>query len=130
MDDLIQDELKQVIGAWAHGQRIHAIPLGHPVRVVKDANGQHEERNKFRQRRAYDYCFSLIAAGIESEKTTILTWQLFNMLVQTAAPKDLTAEERQAAESLAWKALIGGWSRAIAGFPEEHSIAITREADA
>jgi hypothetical protein len=151
MNDLIKSELVEVIRNWADGRRIHAIPLGHPVRVVTDPNGYNprEERHVFRQKRAYDYCFTLIAAGLEhsepprpfaipqkqfatpvqSPKFEALTWELF-MLLTSSAPPDLSTEERQAAESLAWKALNRGWNRALSGFPAEHEIMLAREADA
>jgi hypothetical protein len=130
MNDLIKHELAEVIQAWADGRRIHAIPLGHPVHVVTDKNGTREERHVFRQKRAYDYCFTLIAAGLEqSPKFEALTWELF-LLLTSSAPKDLSTEERQAAESLAWKALNRGWGRALSGFPESHEIMLAREADA
>jgi hypothetical protein len=136
MNDLIQSELHEVLDAWFTGRRIHAIALGHPTRIVPPVHGlhfvaQHEERHVFRQRRTYDYCFSLIKAGLtlEGDKYEALTWDLFTGLTG-AAPKDLSTEERQAAESLAWKALLRGWDRALRGFPEDHGIVLAREADA
>jgi len=129
MHDLIQDELRSVITAWAEGRRIHAIPLGHPVRYNEKTRA--EEPHVFRQRRAYDYCFTLIHAGLEAQgqKQEALSWGLF-LLLTSSAPKDLSTEERQAAESLAWKALNRGWDRALSGFPESHEIMLAREADA
>jgi hypothetical protein len=126
MQDLIHDELREVIERWAQGQRIHAIALGHPVRVNEQGA---EERHVFRQRRAYDYCFSLIGTALTSPKAEQISFALFTMLTE-GAPKDLSLEERQAAESLAWKALCRGWQNALAGFPDEHTISIAREADA
>jgi len=125
MFDLIQSELRQVINTWAEGGRINAIPLGHSVRVEKGR----EVPQSFRQRAAYDYCFWLIGAALEDQKKEQITWALFLMLADQA-PKDLTLEERQAAESLAWKALNRGWQQALAGFPDEKHIALRREADA
>jgi len=127
MNDLIQDELRAIITDWTEGRRNHAIQLGHPVR--RNEKTGKEERHVFRQRKAYDYCFWLIAQALTSEKQERISWAMFSMLGD-GAPEDLSTEERQAAESLAWKALCRGWKNAIAGFPDEHSIAIAREADA
>jgi hypothetical protein len=126
MNDLIQAELRQVVTDWMDGRRIQAIPLGHPVRLNNDGV---EEPHVFRQKKAYDYCFSLIATALTTDKQERLSWAMFSLLTDSA-PKDLSTEERQAAESLAWKALCRGWHNAISGFPEQHAIALTREADA
>jgi hypothetical protein len=117
MDDLIQDELTQVLKAWQSGGSIRTIALGHPVRKVGDV----EQRHKFRQLTAYAYCFLLIETCLEERPDS---WEMFCVIAAAHAPRDISLEEREAAESLAWKALVRGWNRATAGFPEEHEIRI------
>ena len=41
--------------------------------------------------------------------------------------KDLTIAEAEGAESLAWKALLVGWRKAIDGFGDADYIEVTRE---
>ncbi len=67
----------------------------------------------------YDYCFQLIEAGIVNGTES---FQDFAELSSSLAPRDLSLEEREAAESLAWKALLRGWTRATSGFSEQHEI--------
>jgi len=118
MDELIKDELAATLKDWRAGQRIAAIPLGHPVRLNRSGA---EERHTVRQLQTYAYCFDLIEAGIEDPPDS---WGSFCALASGISPAELSNEEKQAAESLAWKALLRGWRRATAGFPEDREIAI------
>ena len=121
MDDLIKIELEEVLEDWNSGRRIPVIPLGHAVRVTSD---HREVPHTFRQIKAYSYCFELIEAGMHDLP---MAWELFCMLCQSdLAPAGLSAEEKEAAESMAWKALHRGWRKATAGFPEEHEIRIAK----
>src|SRR5271156_5966124 len=113
LTDLIQDELKHVLANWTKGRPVHSIALGHAVRVVSDNTGTREERHSFRQRKVHDYCFSLINEGLQYGEP--MSYALFAML--DVAPPGLSAQEKQSAESLAWKALSRGWERAVSGFP-------------
>jgi hypothetical protein len=124
MHDVIKDELTTVIGDWLKGQPIRTIAIGHRTR--RNEQGQ-EEPQRFRQRQAHDYAFHLIEAGAQYELP--LSCDIFSLLVQMA-PADLTTEERQAAESLAWKVLAKGWRSTIGEFPEADQITLSREADA
>jgi hypothetical protein len=122
MNNLIQSELRQVLADWTHGQPIRSIELGHPVRVNPKTGA--EERHTFRQTQVHDYCFTLLSECVDYGQP--MPWELFSML--DIAPPDLSLEERQAAESLAWKAQLRGWNNAISGF--DGHITLTREADA
>lgn len=124
MNDLIHDELMQVIGDWANGRPLRTVALGHPVR--RDPKTGEEQRHTFRQRRVQDYCMNLIIVGVEHLPIDFPEFQLMTDM----APKDLSAEERAAAESLAWKALLRGWKNALTGFSDHQYISLTREADA
>jgi hypothetical protein len=124
MHDVIKDELLERIADWQQGKPIRTIAIGHRTR--RNDAGQ-EEPQHFRQRQAHDYAFHLIEAGAQYELP--LPFDIFSLLVQMA-PADLTAEERQAAESLAWKVLAKGWRSTIGEFPEADQITLAREADA
>lgn len=118
-----QNELRQVLADWTHGQPVRSIALGHPVRVNEKTKT--EERHTFRQTKVHDYCFRLLNECVIFGEP--MPWELFSQL--DLAPSDLSLEERQAAESLAWKAQLHGWNRALSGFEGQH-ITLTREADA
>lgn len=127
MQDLIHDELAGVLQQWHEGTAIRTIELGHQVKLETQRNGESEHvRNPFRQRQAHDYCFALIREALERAP---IAWPEFQALTEIA-PKDLTLEERQAAESLAWKALARGWRNAVTGFADSRYITIARKADA
>jgi hypothetical protein len=126
MNDLIQDELEAVLDDWRNGRRIRTIALGHPVRLNRQ--GQ-EERHKFRQLATYEYCFQLIELGLAAPLESHA--EFCAMAAGNTIASELTTEEREAAESLAWKALVRGWTRATSGFEEEREITIMRrKADA
>jgi hypothetical protein len=124
LNDLIQDELRQVMKDWQAGTGVRSIPIGHSVRLNQDGT---EVPHVFRQKKTHEYAFRLIDIGMHSDRG--LEYDEFCMLFGVAPP-ELSAEEREAAQSLAWKALSRGWKRAIAGFPEEQYITIQRDADA
>jgi hypothetical protein len=126
MNDLIRDELDEVLADWDDGRPIRSIALGHSTRTTETGE---RVPHVFRQKKAHDYCFALITAAIAKEDPAPISWELFTLLT-ASAPGDLTAEERQAAESLAWTALTRGWKNAIAGFPNDRYITIARPADA
>jgi hypothetical protein len=131
VDDLIEDELRQVLADWNAGKPVRSIALGHTTRV--DGVNAHglpaEMRNAFRQRKALAYVFQLIEAGLQLGMP--FTWDQFFALCLDERDKgvkaDLTQQEIEAAESLAWKALLRGWNRALAGFPDAHYISIGKE---
>ncbi len=130
MNDLIHDELASVLRDWQERNPVRTIVLGHRVRVkvLKNERGQElgtvEEPHVFRQKKVLDYVFRLIAVSLDHLPMSFEMFSLLNDL----APEGLSAEERQAAESLAWKAVTVGWKRAIAG--HEEYIELRREADA
>lgn len=138
MDDLIEDELRQVLADWNAGKPVRSVALGHRVRVEGvNAHGlPGEVRNEFRQRKALAYVFQLIEAGLKLKMP--FTWdQFFALCVDErdkAKPKRdlqpvdyLSRQEIEAAESLAWKALLRGWNHAITGFPDVQYVSIAKE---
>jgi hypothetical protein len=122
MDDLINDEVTEVLEQWRAGRRVAVLQLGHSVRV--NPTTRQEERHKFRQLAAYAYAFQLIEKGLETE---IATHEDFCFMASTLSPKALSTEEREAAESIAWKTLRRGWHNAISGFPDDRMIPIRQE---
>jgi hypothetical protein len=130
MQDLIEDELRKILAAWDAGEPIRSIPLGHSTVVdgVDQAGMPREVHHVFRQRKAHAYAFQLIAAGLRLRPPFIHSdfWQIV-LDVGTRATTDLTVQECDAAESLAWKALLCGWKVAIAGFPESGYILLSRD---
>ncbi|HKM99456.1 MAG TPA: hypothetical protein VJX23_02985 [Candidatus Binataceae bacterium] len=125
-DNPIQDELRQVLENWKGPGGIHTVRIGHPVRVRKGK----EERHTVRQAEVYEYCFQLIEHALAFDPDAPLEFDGFCLLAGNLAPATLSAEEREAAESLAWKALVCGWQRALANFPDEGAINITRKGHA
>jgi hypothetical protein len=132
MEDLIEDELRGVLADWNAGKPIRTIVLGHRVRVdgTNDYGLPREVRNEIRQRLALSYVFELIAAGLKLGMP--FTWGRFFELCldqrTTLAIDRFTKQEIEAAESLAWKALLRGWNRAITGFPDVQYVSISKSA--
>jgi hypothetical protein len=130
MQDLIGDELRKVLAAWDAGNSIRSIPLGHSTVVdgLDQSGMPREVRQVFRQRKAHAYAFQLIAAGLRLRPPFLHSdfWQIV-LDVGTRATTELSVQECDAAESLAWKALLRGWKIATAGFPESSYILISRD---
>jgi|HubBroStandDraft_6_1064221.scaffolds.fasta_scaffold04109_5 hypothetical protein len=121
MDELIKDELATTVQEWRDGQRIRAIPLGHPVRYILENGQRKEEPHTVRQLQTYAYCFELIDAGIAEPPEN---YGAFCAMASGLSPAELSNEEKEAAESLAWKALTRGWRRALSGFAEDLEMGI------
>jgi hypothetical protein len=130
VEDLIEDELRAVLADWNAGKPIRTIVLGHRVRVegVNDYGLPREVGSPFRQRKALHYTLSLIESGLRLGMP--FTWDQFFELCLEERSKgvkiDLTREEMEAADSLAWKALLRGWNRAITGFPDVQYVSISK----
>jgi hypothetical protein len=130
MQDLIEEDLRKVLAAWDAGEPVRSIVLGHSTVVdgVDQSGMPREVRQVFRQRKAHAYAFQLIAAGLRLRPPFLHSdfWQIV-VDVGARATTDLTVQECDAAESLAWKALLRGWRIAITGFPAESYISISRD---
>ena len=120
----------QALADWKAGKPVHSIELGH-VHRMKDVPGfsptidasEHLHRD---QERAHAYVFEIIerVSGMiqpPAEHETFLTW----CEGWRSSYPELTAEERDGAESLAWKALRFGWARAIEGHKDSLYIEVT-----
>jgi hypothetical protein len=88
------------------------------VRLTSERN---EERHTVRQLQTYAYCFDLIEAGLADPPES---YAAFCALASGISPAELSNEEKEAAESLAWKALCRGWRRALANFPNREDLEI------
>jgi len=127
MQDLIEDELRGVLADWNAGKPIRTVALGHSTRVEGLKHGLPlEVRNNFRQKKALAYVFQLIEAGLLLKMP--FTWdEFFKLCLEERKAGELTKQEAEAAESLAWKALLRGWNRALTGFPDVHYVSIAKE---
>ena len=131
MQDLIEDELREVLASWNAGNEVTSIPLGHSTHVDGvDASGNPREvHHVFRQRKALGYAFRLISSGLDLGMPFPFD-QFFALCLEerenTGIKTELSRYEIEAAESLAWKALLRGWKRALAGFPESSYIAVAK----
>lgn len=125
MQDLIRDDLKTLLADWHAGRPVRTLILGHSMRLMpaKGNEPAYEEPIIFRQKRALAYAFALIDAALEDDVGLLLTRKFEHYCA--GAPADLSREEKEAAESLAWKALLRGWSLAIAGHDNHRYITIT-----
>lgn len=136
MQDLIQDELAVVLADWKAGKPVRSIALGHSTRVAP-AEGNEPAREVamvFRQKRAFGYVCALLDAGLTFMKTERkMERPDFENLIRGWSRgeyqgfSDLSISEREAAESLAWKALLRGWSFALAGFDGQRYISVTND---
>jgi hypothetical protein len=128
VQDLIEDELRAVLADWNAGKEIRTLALGHSTRVEGLKDGfPLEVRNSFRQRHAVQYVFQLIEAGLRLKMPFPYSAFFSLCLDQRHAVNDLSREEIDAAESLAWKALLRGWNVALTGFPDSRYISIAKE---
>jgi hypothetical protein len=139
----IKPDVLQALRDWKAGKPVKSLELGH-VHRMKDVPGfsptidasKHLHQD---QERAHAYVFHIIDA-IANRKAYIgdhskdpvefrepQTWEEFSDLCDGLEVEfeDLTAEERDGAESLAWKALRFGWARAIEGHKDSLYIEVT-----
>jgi hypothetical protein len=139
MAQRIKPDVLKALEDWKAGKPVQSLELGH-VHRMKD-NGSHSPtidmsvRLVNDQERIHDYLFTLLrfwemhgelpTSHEEFMARCDETEKLYRNL-HTDWEKELTAEEMDAAESLAWKALQVGWTRAIAGHDASQYIEITR----
>jgi hypothetical protein len=126
----IRADVLQAIDDWNAGRSLRTIDLGHSHRM-KEIPGRSpviDESKRYHrdQERAHEFCFAILEnfskdGAPESHDEFLAVCEE----ISTRVP-DLTPEERIGAESLAWKALVVGWKRAIAGHGEEFYIEVSR----
>jgi hypothetical protein len=132
MAQRIKTDVLQALDDWNAGKPVRSIELGHVHRMKEHPGGAPAVDYSVRlwndQERAHAYCFYLlgkaVAEGVPDHHEQFLLW-IVSGFYRRKFP-DLTDEEAVAAESLAWKALIVGWARAIDGHREAHYIEVRR----
>jgi len=126
MNDLVQDELKDVLGRWHRGEGVSSIVLGHSVR--RNSEGA-EEPHVFRQKKVHAFVFALLEICVQD--APLVDFAPFDAVAREKAHEfELSAEEQAAGTSLAWVALRRGWARALSNFPDGHKITVKAEAQA
>ena len=140
----IKADVLQALDDWKAGKPVKSIELGHTHRM-KENGGQSPTidlsvRLSNDQERAYGYLFHIIDfytgnIPVPDDHGDYLTAcdSLEKGFRETGGQLAgegyaLTAEEADAAESLAWKALHVGWRRAIDGHREAMYIEVTKPA--
>jgi hypothetical protein len=130
MEERVKSELREVLADWQAGRPVRVIVLGHPVRVIPGKKNEPAtlDRHVFRQSQVYDYVFVLLGLTLTylgSEPLPApMTHDDFKMFCH---PKGLSVEEAEAAESIAWKAVLLGWRGALRGFADDRYFTLHRE---
>lgn len=136
MHDLIEDEIREALQDWAT-LPVRVVALGHSGHLVPGENENEPARevpHVFRQKLVYAYVFEILRVAIEHSPAP-LTWSQFRLYCDLAlsgevggagAFADGSTEEREAAESFAWKVLRCGWNHALTGFPEHRYITLRK----
>jgi hypothetical protein len=134
----IKADVVKALADWKAGKPVKSIELGH-VHRMQDNGGRSPTidfsvRLSNDQERAHAYCFHLLElfsingvpatheAFMEACNEYEATYDWGEVPVPDYAAFD---SERDAAESLAWKALHVGWARAIAGHDPSRYIEVT-----
>jgi len=130
----IKADVLQALDAWKAGKPVRSIELGHVHRMIEHPGMSPRidlsKRIDRDQERAHAYCFQIIErislmVQPPEDHATFLGWCDGWEIDFRKENPDLTAEEADAAESLAWKALLVGWKRATDGHPEASYIEVT-----
>lgn len=147
----IHAELEQKLAAWREGKPVRAPRLGHTQRETVIAHGPNRGQHSLdlerrapqpRQELALAWCFLIIEhclqegldqrifAPRENEDQFVYSdfANVCHELRETRMSDEekLTSSELAGAESLAWKCLLVGWDRAIAGHNESHYVETSR----
>jgi hypothetical protein len=137
----LRSDVVAVLADWKAGKTVRGPELGHIHRMkehpglsplIDDSVRIHRDQD-----RAYAYCFAILQHWqglLESQRGDLLpTWEQFSAScdndVEPAfreGESGLNAEELDGAESLAWKAILMGWKKAVDGFPDAHYIEVSR----
>jgi hypothetical protein len=134
MGQKIKADVLQALDDWNAGKPVQSIELGHVHRMKEHPGGapfiDFSKRLPTEQERAHAYCFHLIGLfklnGVpESHELFLDACDEYEELFRED-DATLTAEELDGAESLAWKALLVGWKRAIDGHADGRYIEVTK----
>lgn len=144
----IHKQLKDKISEWKSGKTLSIPRLGHQHREMQWEPGNPDskridDRKIFhnRQDAALEWCFFLIEEFLSRDmgprlfgENADLAYSDFALFADEMEETKmagivgvLSPEELTGAESLAWKALLVGWDRAIYGHPESQCVQVTRE---
>jgi hypothetical protein len=118
----IKADTLQAFDAWKAGKPVRSLQLGHVNRMVDHPGLSPKIDESFRlrndQARAHAYCFVILGLYV-TDQITSDSHDVFLAMANEVAIKfeenGLTPEERDGAQSLAWKALLVGWTKAIDG---------------
>lgn len=139
----IKSDTLQALADWKAGKPVRSLELGHVHRMKEHPGGGSpvvdlSVRLSIDQERLHAYCFHIIASYAENGVKGVFDdaddheefLAACDALEQQFRSENegLTAEELDAAEGLAWKALHVGWGRAIAGHDPEMYIEVSRAA--
>jgi len=127
----IKADTLQALADWKAGKPVRSLELGHVHRMrdLPDAAPMIDTSKRFHndQERAHAFVFAVIE---HCQKFLFVQDPHELFLKQCSIVKEefpeLTPEERTGAESLAWKALLVGWRKAIAGHAESEYIEVQR----
>ena len=132
MPTLRKDVLK-ALEDWKAGKSVRGPELGHVHRMQENPGSSPlinmNEHVHCDQDRAYAYCFHIIEHFKDQRPATFEEFSVVCDVLERdfkADTEGLTAEELDGAESLAWKALLFGWARAIDGHKDAHYIEVTK----
>jgi hypothetical protein len=135
----IKADTLQALDDWKAGKPVRSLELGHVHRMQEHPGfgpridmSQRIDRD---QERAHAYCFHLIELfslnGVPETHEAFLEAcdayeETFEWGELPIDQKNVFNAEREAAESLAWKALLLGWRKAVAGHDAGQYIEVSR----
>lgn len=143
MAQRIKPDVLQALQDWKAGKPVKSLELGHVQRMTHSREAHAAPTIDFSvrlhndQERAHGYCFHLIELfsinGVPDSHDAFMAAcddyeQIFDWGELPVSQKDVFDSERNAAESLAWKALHIGWARAIAGHDPSDYTEVTNPA--
>lgn len=145
----IHKHLQDKISEWKSGKGVCIPRLGHQHREMQwepgNPNSRRIDDSKIfhnRQEAALEWCFFLIEeflnrdygprlygenADVAYSDFALFADEMEETRMQEIMGGKLSPEELTGAESLAWKALLVGWDRAVSGHPELNCVQVTRE---
>jgi hypothetical protein len=129
----IKADTLQALDDWKAGKAVRSLELGHVHRMQENPGfgpridmSQRIDRD---QERAHAYCFQIVGWFASQGAPFPASHEHFEKICKALIKdKGLTAEEMEAAESLAWKALLLGWRKAIDGHASGEYIEVSRSA--
>ena len=131
----LKPDVLAALADWKAGKAVKCVELGHAHRMIERPpfGFTIDENNHLQndQERALGYCFQIVEFfnehGLpEGEEAHARFLAICDSLHGMDA--DLTREEKDGAQSLAWKALRVGWGRALAGHSDAHYVEVTNPA--